>query len=178
MDDITLVKASLQAGLQLYGRPNPSYGESNWTYQKEWCKLFNIDYTKYENKWVDSGLIWDWSALPKIYRQTFTQNAIYQCYCVGFNDFEECKGNCFLDDVYTFLPDGTGFDSYSPFGKEQRYNNTIAYYWDCSITELFMDIKTEDEFNKWLKNILASKKRIKEYEKRAKRFEEIQSKIY
>lgn len=181
MDDITLVKASLQAGLQLYGRPNPNTDDHKthrWSHIKEWCKLFNINHAKYKDRWEGSGLIWSWDKGYKIHRMTFTQSVIYQCYCVGFKDFDECVGNCYLSDVYTFLPDGTGFDIDNPFDKRQWYDNTIAFYWNSSITELSMDLPVEEVFFDWLNDILSSKAKTKKYMQKGKVLEGMIEKLY
>jgi len=171
MDEKTrteLVKASLIAGLKLWGLPNTRMRQQDTKIQ-DYAKKFGInlkDFRPVKKGMMDSGLCWYWDEKGRygIEEKKFSERIYAQSEAVGFEDLEECMGNSMVDSFeYVFWPDGTGFTGFSTedclLEPTLRWTDGKLYtYWAEGLISIYtMDIKTMEEANVFVKKLIETK---------------------
>ena len=153
---LQIIKASLKAGLTLYGKP---WNKELLKDTKEWSDLFGIEMPK--ESYCMSGLAWgvgDYTVFEKL---TATEHFMRSAGCVGCEYYEEMLGNAGLTDCYTFDMKGNGVDGPSSiYEKGVIHNGIVMYFFDAyfSIIEIDINYKQAKEI---LKKLLTDKKLAK-----------------
>ena len=159
-----LVKASLIAGLKLWGKPR--FERCRLIIEKH-ANLLSVDLTQFKEETHSSGLTWGWDRDSRIIEQKISERIVEQSEAVGFEDVEECVGNSLVDDSeYVFWPDGTGFTGYmdkdnkhlSKEGLFERFlrwtdGKLYTFHTEAGITIYEMDITSVKEAIKFIKKL-------------------------
>ena len=161
--DKELVKASLIAGLKLWGLSNGNLrvGRDRRVVEK-FAKRFKIDLNKFEAKGsLDSGLIWDWyedgEYRSTIIREKISERIDMEVDCISAEDAIEDPGQ--IDDFeYVFKPDGSGYTGYRTdedlFEKSLRADDGKLYTYfatECQIFVYEMDLNSKEEAREYIK---------------------------
>lgn len=167
-EDEKLVKASLIAGLKLFGIPREGFYHEKE--MKRYIKKFNIDVSDFRYK-CGSGLMWIWDDTSTIEHKLISERIREQSEGVGLEDIDECIDNTQIDDwEYVFWPDGTGFTGYMDeerkkysdegiFQKFLRWKDGKLYtFWADGIISVYtMDIDDLEECKLFIKKLMKEK---------------------
>uniref|UniRef100_A0A6M3LCU0 Uncharacterized protein n=1 Tax=viral metagenome TaxID=1070528 RepID=A0A6M3LCU0_9ZZZZ len=155
-----IIKASLIAGLNLWGFPNIKQYADNVS---GWIEELNIEDTFYRT--CDSGLIWGRDKNDIIHRETMAERVREQSDAVGFEDPEECFGNSMIDDSeYVFNLKEKGFTGYSTKSQlfDKRLRSKDGKLYTCWAGEIFiyeMDIDSVKECKKFIQQLIRENKK-------------------
>jgi len=164
-----LIRASLIAGLKLFGLPNVKKDIED---VEKYARRFSINLNDFE-KVNGSGLLWSWweggEYLSEIVEQKISERLYEQAEAVRFEDLDECISNSMTDDFeYVFTPEGVGFTGYMDEKNEHLSREGIfdkhirsadgklyTFYVEVGIFIYEMDIDTykeaEELVKKWIK---------------------------
>jgi len=167
MEDREIIRASLVAGLNLWGRPNIQRYENNVSKWVEKLEIKNYEVCKTQ---YGSGLIWYRDEGDPIFRGKMSERVREQSDAVGFDDEEECFGNSMIDDSeYVFNLKGKGFTGYSSSNRfdfdgelfKKRLRSEDGKLYTCWAGEIFiyeMDIDSVKECRKFIKKLIKENK--------------------
>ena len=156
-----IIKASLMAGLSLWGLPNFELrkGDKRLEIVRKYANIFGINLNIYK-KIGGSGLIWGWDERSKINKQKISERIEEEIDNIGAENVIDYP--CPVDDFeYVFTLNGTGYTGYST--KEKLFDPSIRdkdgklyTYWagDEDIFIYKMDMKTVKEAKKFARKAL------------------------